>query len=54
MELKRATDRIELTSDEALDLLFGSGSVRGDEIEVAVPEQERLPLLEKLEEMGND
>lgn len=54
MELKRATDRIELTADEALDLLFGSGRVRGDEIEVAVPEQERLPLLAKLDEMNHD
>lgn len=54
MELKTATDRIELTADEALELLFGSGRVRGDEIEVALPEQERLPLFQKLQEIQND
>jgi len=54
MELKKATDKIELTFDEAFDLLFGSGSVRGDGIEVSLPEQERIQLFQKLDEVKND
>jgi len=53
MELKRATDRIELTSEEAMELVLGSGRVRGDDIEVAVPETEQMKIYSKLDELND-